>query len=55
MSPILKMCTCPYQYSSVGWASSCKAKGHQFDSQSEHITGLQARSLPGWGHVRGNQ
>ena len=25
---------------SVGWASFCKAKGHQFDSRSGHIPGL---------------
>ena len=26
----------PGQYGSVGWALSCKAKGHQFDSWSGH-------------------
>ena len=40
--------------SSVGWALSCKPKGHQFDSQSGHMPGLQDRSLVG-GVVRGNQ
>ena len=31
--------------SSVGWVLSCKLKGHQLDSQSGHMHGLQARSL----------
>ena len=30
---------------SVDWAPACEAKGHQFDSQSGHMSGLQARSL----------
>ena len=38
--------------SSVDWAQACEAKGHPFDSQSEHMPGLQARSPVG-GHVRG--
>ena len=32
---------------SVGWASSCKAEGHQFDSRSGHMPGLQVQSLGG--------
>ena len=31
---------CPNQYGSVGWASSCKAKGHQFNSQPGHMPGF---------------
>ena len=31
----------------VGWVLSCKVKGHQFDSQSEHMLGLQVGSLVG--------
>ena len=30
---------------SVDWAWACKPKGRQFNSQSGHISGLQARSL----------
>ena len=40
------------QCGSVAWASSCKAKGHWFNSQSGHMSGLQAESLVGahgWG------
>ena len=32
---------------SVGWASSCKAKGYQLDSQSGHMPGLWVQSLVG--------
>ena len=38
---------CPDWCGSVGWASSLKPKGHQFNSQSGHMSGLQARSLVG--------
>ena len=33
--------------SSVDWAWACEPKGHQFDSQSGHMSGLQARSPVG--------
>ena len=29
---------------SVGWTSSCKAKSHQFDSQSGHMPGFRVQS-----------
>ena len=32
---------------SVGWASSCKQKGHRFDLRSEDMPGSQASSLVG--------
>ena len=32
---------------SVGWTLSHKAKGHQFNSQSGHMRGLQVWSLVG--------
>ena len=32
---------------SVDWVSACEAKGHWFNSQSEHMPGLQARSPVG--------
>ena len=37
---------CPDQWGSVGWASSSKAKGRWFNSQSGRMPGLQAS--PGW-------
>ena len=42
----------PSWYTSVDWAQACKPKGHQFDAQSGHMPGLQARSLVGgvWGN-----
>ena len=39
--------TSPDWYGSVGWALSHKPKGHQFDSQSGYMLGLQARSQAG--------
>ena len=33
----------PGWYTSVDWAQACKAKGHQFDSQSGHLPGLWAK------------
>ena len=44
----------PGQYGSVGWALSCKAKGHQFDSWSGHMRGLAVRS-PSVACMRGNR
>ena len=38
---------CPDWCGSVGWASSGKAKGHQFNSGSGHKHGLWARSPVG--------
>ena len=38
---------------SVGWASSCRAKGHQFASQSGHMPALRVQS-PYWAHARGS-
>ena len=35
----------PGQYVSVGGASCHRAKGHWFNSQSEHMAGLQVQSL----------
>ena len=32
---------------SVDWVPACEPKGHQFDSQSGHMPGLQARSPVG--------
>ena len=32
---------------SVGWVSSCRAKGRQFNSRSGHVPELWARSLVG--------
>ena len=40
----------PDQCGSVGWVSSCKGKGHGFDSRSGSVPGLQAR--PQLGCVR---
>ena len=37
----------PHWCGSVGWASSCKAKGRQFNSWSGHMSGLQVQSLVG--------
>ena len=31
----------PSQCGSIGWASSCKPKGHRFHSRSGHMPGLQ--------------
>ena len=39
---------------SVGWALSCKAKGHLFDSPSGHMLRLQVLS-PAGVRTRGNQ
>ena len=39
--------SCPDWCGSAEWASSCKPKGHQFDSQSEYLPGVQARSQVG--------
>ena len=44
----------PDQCGSVGWASSHKAKGHRFDSQSGHMQGLWVR-YPVGVLLRGNQ
>ena len=38
----------------VGWALSCKVKGHRFDSCSEHTPGLWVWSLVG-ARTRGNR
>ena len=35
----------PNPHGSAGCVSGCKAKGHWFDSQSEHVPGLQVQSL----------
>ena len=40
----LKIKTSPGWGSSVDRAPACKPKGHWFDSQLEHMPGLQARS-----------
>ena len=37
----------PWLDDSVGWASSCKPRGHQFDSRTQHVPGLPARSPVG--------
>ena len=39
---------------SVDWVLACEPKGHQFNSQSEHMPGLQARSPVGgmWAATR---
>ena len=39
---------------SVDWVLDCEPKGHQFNSQSGHMSGLRARS-PAGGHARGNR
>ena len=44
----------PGWYSSVGWASSHKVKGLQFDSQLGHIPTMQVQSLVR-AHTRSNQ
>ena len=38
---------CPDWCGSVGWASSCRVKGHRFDTQLRHMPGLGARALVG--------
>ena len=38
----------------VGWASSYKVKGHQFNSWSGHMPGLQVQSQVG-AHTRSNE
>ena len=43
----LKMHPSPGWCGSVDWAPACEQKGHQFDSQSGHMPGLQARSPVG--------
>ena len=53
-SVIKKMKYCPGQCGSVGWASSCKGKGHQFDFCLGHMSGLWAWS-PGGACVSSNQ
>ena len=41
-SPATKnVINCPDWCGSFGWASSCKAKGHWFDSQPGRMPGLQ--------------
>ena len=45
----------PDQCGSVGWASSCKAKGRWLDSQSGHMPGLQLVLVPGQAHTTGIQ
>ena len=37
----------PDQCGSVGWASSCKVKGHRLDYRSGHMPGLQVQSRSG--------
>ena len=37
-------CSCPDWCGSVGWASSCKLKGHQFDPWSRNTPGFGVRS-----------
>ena len=49
----LKLKNSPDWCCSVGWALSCKPKGHQFDSQSGYTPGLQAWSPVG-GMQKGN-
>ena len=44
---------CPSWCGSVDWVPACELKGRQFNSQSGHLPGLQARS-PVVGHVRSN-
>ena len=44
----------PGQCGSVCWASSCKAKWDQLDSQAGHMSGFWSRSPTGGVHARGN-
>ena len=53
-SELSKTARSPEWCGSVGWVSSLEAKGRQFDSQSEHMPGLQIQSLVGE-HMRGNR
>ena len=52
-SPFKTWSSRPGWCGSVGWASSCKVKGHQFDSQSRHKAGFRVRS-PVRVHMRSN-
>ena len=38
---------CPDWYGSIGWALSCKAKGHWFNSLSGHMPGMQVHAWSG--------
>ena len=49
-----KMAACPGWCGTVGWVSSGKPKGHQFNQQSQHMLGLQVQSLVG-AHMEDNQ
>ena len=46
-------CGCPGWYGSVGWGSSCRTKGHWFDSWTGRMPGLQVWS-PGRMRSRDN-
>ena len=45
--PLKNAIASPGLHGSVDWVPACKPKGCQFDSQSEYMPGLQARSAVG--------
>ena len=47
LKDVFKLLMDPGWCGSVDWVPACEPKGHQFDSQSGHTPGLQARSPVG--------